>query len=613
PATFHEYMGGLDAADVTFQLSVDFDEKPSGAREVIFETGGGTFGFSIAYEAGNRIVLRASGNDGRYVSVIERTLRDEEIAAGSVQLTWAYDTMNLDGTQSIGLWVNGAIVSEVAKDLGGDWSGGGDANLGEESTSEGSLAGNGLNGNLIATDFVSGSIDLGEGLQMFHSRYPVVGAIGRKDSDGDGMSDYAENLYGLDRDGDDAGLDLDGDTLSNIDEINNGTMPNQVDSDADGLADNVETHTGTWMSPADTGTDPSDPDSDDDGLLDGVENPDLAYDSGNAARQPGSDPNVQDSDGDSVDDGLEIQLGSDPSNQGSTSSSLLVDLVSYWPLDVDLEDAVDDNHGTKRGPGAMPFVEGKLGGAVEMDGYDQYIEITGGDESEFDFAGGSMSISSWFKVDKFDTNWQAVVAKGEGQAWRLHRHSSGSQITFSGGANSPSAGPVVNDGQWHHAVAVSDAGMEQRLYVDGKLVSTASISPLANGDKRVRIGDNPDTENREWEGCIDEVAIWGRALTEEEIATLWNEGEGRSIFGAVDEPLRIARVGFTDTEPVGLVEIAWVSTDSHVYAVERSFDLLNWEELDDNVEATGEFTTYVDQDLGEVLPQRAYYRVLRME
>ena len=254
------------------------------------------------------------------------------------------------------------------------------------------------------------------------------------------------------------------------------------------------------------------------------------YDRANPAGQPGSNPNLADSDADGLDDGLEIQLGGDPSDPANLPSTLAVGLVSYWPLDEDFQDAVDDNHGTKRGSGTIPFVEGKLGGAVEMDGSDQYIEITGGDESEFDFAGGSMSISSWFKVDQFDTNWQALVAKGEGLTWRLHRHSSGSQITFSGGANSPSAGPAVNDGQWHHAVAVSEAGVNQRLYVDGKLVSTTAISPLANGDKRVRIGDNPDTEGREWEGCIDEVAIWSRALNVEEIASLWNEGEG--LLGA---------------------------------------------------------------------------------
>ena len=613
PATFNSYMGGRDLADVTFQLLVDFEEKPTGSREVIFETGGGTFGFSLVYEAGNNLVLRASGNSGRHLSTIERHLSEDEIADGALELTWGFDTENADGNQSIGLWVNGEIVSEVAHDLGTDWSGRGDANLGERSLTEGSLAGTGLNGNLIAADFVSGTIDLGEGLRMFHSRYPVVGAVERADSDGDGIGDYLERRYGLDLDNDDANLELDGDTLTNIEEISIGTLPNNRDSDADGLEDPVESGTGIWISSTDTGTDPMDPDSDNDGLLDGVENPDLAYDSGNAATRPGSDPNRPDSDQDSVGDGLEIQLGSDPSDPGSTTTSLVVDLVSYWPFDGNFEDVIDDNHGTKRGSGAMPFVEGKLGNAVKMDGYDQYIEITGGDESEFDFAGGSMSISCWFKVDKFDTTWQALAAKGEGQSWRLHRYSTGSQITFSGGANSSGAGPLVNDGRWHHVVAISEAGVNQRVYIDGELASTNPTGTMTNSDERMRIGDNPGTENREWEGCIDDVAIWSRPLSDEEIASLWNDGEGQSILAAVEDPLRIAEISFADEGEVASVEIGWVSKASHLYAVDRSFDLATWEELDDSVGATGEFTRYTDRNLGEAVPQRVYYRLRRVD
>jgi hypothetical protein len=545
--------------------------------------------------------------------MIERHLSEDELADGALELTWGFDTENADGNQSIGLWVNGEIVSEVANDLGTDWSGNGDANLGRRSLTQGSLAGNGVNGGLIAGDFVSGTINLGEGLRMFHSRYPVVGSVERADSDGDGMGDYHERLYGLDLDNDDSELDLDGDTLTNIDEINGGTLPHNRDSDADGLEDQVESGTGVWLSAADTGTDPRDPDSDNDGLLDGVENPNLPYDSRNAATQPGSDPNRPDSDQDSVGDGLEIQLGSDPSKPGSTPTSLVVDLVSYWPFDGNLEDVVDDNHGTKRGRGAMPFVEGKLGNAVKMDGYDQYIEITGGDESEFDFGGGSMSISCWFKVDKFDTTRQTLVAKGQGQSWRLHRYSTGSQLTFSGGANSSSAGPAVNDGQWHHVVAISEAGVNQRVYIDGQLASTTPVGTMINSAKRMRIGDNPDTEDREWEGCIDDVAIWSRPLSEEEIATLWNDGEGQSILAAVEDPLRIAEINFANEGGVASVEIGWVSKASHLYAVDRSFDLATWDELDDSVEATGGFTRYTDRNLGETLPQQVYYRLRRIE
>ena len=110
---------------------------------------------------------------------------------------------------------------------------------------------------------------------MFHSSYPLVGPIERKDSDGDGMGDYYETLHGLDKDKDDADLDLDGDTLSNIDEFADGTDPDKRDTDGDGLDDGVETGNGTWTSASDTGSDPTNPDSDGDGLLDGVENPDL--------------------------------------------------------------------------------------------------------------------------------------------------------------------------------------------------------------------------------------------------------------------------------------------------------------------------------------------------
>lgn len=308
-ASFNAYQGGLDLADVTFTASVDFEEKISGAPEIIFETGGGTIGFSLVYESGNRLILRASGNGGFALDTIERVLSAAEIAGDQIALTWGYDVLDDSGKQSIGLWIDGALASEMSTDLGGDWSGGGDAALGVYDSVQGSVAGTGTNNNLVSTDFVSGAIDLSEGLQMFHSRYPVVGAIDRMDSDGDGMGDYYETRYGLDIDMDDTTLDLDGDTLSNLDEINRGTAPDRRDTDGDGLDDNVETGKGTWASASDTGTDPNNPDSDGDRFIDGVEDNTGTYVD---ADRTGTDPNNLDSDGDELPDGLELRVGRDP-------------------------------------------------------------------------------------------------------------------------------------------------------------------------------------------------------------------------------------------------------------------------------------------------------------
>ncbi len=64
-----------------------------------------------------------------------------------------------------------------------------------------------------------------------------------------------------------------------------------VDSDDDGLEDQVETDTGVYVSPTNTGTDPNDADSDDDGYEDGAE-VDAGTDPNDNASYPGSGPEL---------------------------------------------------------------------------------------------------------------------------------------------------------------------------------------------------------------------------------------------------------------------------------------------------------------------------------
>jgi hypothetical protein len=50
------------------------------------------------------------------------------------------------------------------------------------------------------------------------------------------------------------------------------------------------------------------------------------------------------------------------------------------------------------------------------------------------------------------------------------------------------------------------------------------------------IGENPQTGNRTWHGIIDDVGIWNRPLTNEEILQLWNTGAGTSIGSLLSNP-----------------------------------------------------------------------------
>lgn len=83
------------------------------------------------------------------------------------------------------------------------------------------------------------------------------------DSDNDRMPDIWEIAHGLNPDDPaDAGQDLDGDGLSNLEEYQNGADPHNPDTDGDGLSDRWEVA---------NGTNPHDPDTDGDGMLDSWE------------------------------------------------------------------------------------------------------------------------------------------------------------------------------------------------------------------------------------------------------------------------------------------------------------------------------------------------------
>lgn len=430
------------------------------------------------------------------------------------------------------------------------------------------------------------------------------------DSDDDGLNDGAEiaaNTLPLDADTDDdmmgdgyeidnghdpllaadAAEDADNDGSLNLEECQRGTDPNVEDSDMDGLSDGVEDGGGTYVSETMTGTDPLNPDTDSDGLNDSEE------------LTVGTDPFDPDTDGDTVPDGID----DDPLSGGT---GIEFGLVSYWPLDADLMDAADENHGTAEG-GVIPFETGKFDNAISLDGTLNVI-ITGGEESEFDFTGGSMTVSVWCTAAAIDTNWQCLIAKGEGNGWRVHRRGGDvpEEFSWTGGVgDTPAHGVPIMIGSdpetWHHVVGVTDGatGIES-LYIDNVEVATKPGAVLEDRANRMRIGDNPDALGRGWNGKIDDVAIWARALSVDEIAEIWADGDGASIEvllgGGSGLGLTITDISVAEN---GNVSLTWNSRSSAgtTYAIYSTADLSipleDWSEIDDSIATEGESTTYI--------------------
>ncbi len=127
--------------------------------------------------------------------------------------------------------------------------------------------------------------------------------IGLQDTDGDGINDYFESVYGTDKDK----ADSDGDGLSDLEEIFSGTDPTVQDADEDVDEDGL-----TVTEELAYGTSPLYPDSDLDGIDDKAE-----------VVEVGTDPTKEDTDGDGLTDGEELKLGTNPLANDSDGDGVL--------------------------------------------------------------------------------------------------------------------------------------------------------------------------------------------------------------------------------------------------------------------------------------------------
>ena len=215
---------------------------------------------------------------------------------------------------------------------------------------------------------------------------------------------------------------------------------------------------------------------------------------------------------------------------------LKTDMVSYWAFDGNLLDtsgSANVHNGVYVGNTFDTYAAGKFGNGIDLDGGNEYIKAPNHTDWNFGGAGNGMTISTWMKVNAFDTNWQALVVRGEGGAFRLHRANNTNNLNWVAGGNI-TANYNVNDGVLHHVVATESSTGVNELWIDGALRASGGGGTIDDRNLDVYIGANPQGANREFEGVIDDLAIWGRALNANEIAALWNSGTGASIASIKD-------------------------------------------------------------------------------
>ena len=194
--------------------------------------------------------------------------------------------------------------------------------------------------------------------------------------------------------------------------------------------------------------------------------------------------------------------------------------------------------------------------SMEFDGVDQYIQVADYTDSINDFS-QPWSISWWAKWDytpSFDCFFQfgkTTTTVRYVLAW-AHSTGIGYSVSNSGGVGiGYNIGTNLNDGNWHHIVFTGDGNTSGgdiiNIYIDGILNTDTPLGTgtSANQNTMNNIGRGASTTGRNFNGNIDELAIWNTALSKETIEAIYNT--------TIDNPGKVADLSET---PEG-VPVAW--------------------------------------------------------
>lgn len=192
-------------------------------------------------------------------------------------------------------------------------------------------------------------------------------------------------------------------------------------------------------------------------------------------------------------------------------------LVSWWTGDANARDYEDGNHGSLAN--GVSFTTGRVEQAFSLDGSDDYVSAGTGRNL---IMSDAMTMSAWIHP-----SGDGIIVNKEGE-YEVARFGDGTiQWAFANsdpGWNWIDTGFVAPADRWTHVAVVYDSG-EVTTYANGKLVHTytgaGSIGDISPDMDELQIGARQDPNFPFFfAGRIDEVELYGRALSAQEIGTL---------------------------------------------------------------------------------------------
>ncbi len=218
--------------------------------------------------------------------------------------------------------------------------------------------------------------------------------------------------------------------------------------------------------------------------------------------------------------------------EASLHRYLGADIVGWWKLDGDLNDTTrNNNHGTWGGSGDPQYVDGvpgKGGDAISFDGSsEKYIFGTINKLGENNL----YTLSAWVKLSgKTGGSWQVPFGWGSQSSGDLINIAyNNSQLYLTCDRWTASASPYKYYEGLYSWVFISCIynGSELLQYINGEYSGSWDVAAIPNSNN-FRIGQGPDG-GFPFNGLISDIRIYSRALTSEEINTLYTETKNKYI------------------------------------------------------------------------------------
>lgn len=246
-----------------------------------------------------------------------------------------------------------------------------------------------------------------------------------------------------------------------------------------------------------------------------------------------------------VDDSEKEYATEQPAEEHAPAPIIDKGLVADYSFDGDTKDHSENgNHATNHG---ATFVSGIKGKALDFDGVDFVSAPVNINPDVMP----QMTMAVWVKPDDGSPIRQVISHDdgGYGRSLGIDRRGGGTGWSAFCGSGSVLGYCPVEVGKWTFIAAVydQDAGTV-KLYVNGAIYKKEGT--LGAGQERICIGANPSFMEY-FSGVIDEVKIYNRALSADELKSLYETGSARPITTPTPTSTSTPTTEQTTEEPVG--------------------------------------------------------------